>query len=142
VKILCVVLVAVFSGSAISAANLLDSEHPRTPRRVWVRRLTMAAACSASLAFDTFTTRRAVSAGAVETNGLFANSQGQPQWGRMIGIKAAFCGASAVLQETHIFRTRQSPSADWTWTGINAGTAAVYFWAGWHNLQVAKQLRP
>ena len=141
-KILCVVLVAAFSGSAISAANLLDSERPRTPKRVWMRRLTTAAGCAASLAFDTLTTRRAVNAGAVETNGLFANSQGQPQWGRMVGIKAAFFGASIVLQETHIFRTWQSPSADWRWTGINVGTAAVYSWAGWHNLQVASKPRP
>ena len=138
-KVLCIALLAACSGSAISAANLLDSEHPRTPKRVWVRRLTLAAGCAASLVFDTVTTRRAANAGAVETNGLFANSQGQPQWGRMIGIKAALCGASAVLQETHIFRAWQSPAADWTWTGINAGTAAVYSWAGWHNLQVAGQ---
>lgn len=123
----------------LSAADLLDSEHPRTPKRVWIRRATLVAGCAASLAFDTLTTRRAVSAGAVESNGLFANSQGQPQWGRMIAIKAGLCGVSAVLQETHIFKTWETPAADWTWAGINAATTGIYSWAGWHNLQVAQQ---
>lgn len=138
-KFLCVALLAASSVSALSAANLLASEHPRTPKRVWIRRATLVAGCAASLAFDTLTTRRATAAGAIETNGLFANAQGQPQWGRMIGIKAGFCAASALLQETHIFRSWESPAADWTWTGINAGVTGIYSWAGWHNLGVASQ---
>jgi hypothetical protein len=138
VKLLCIGLLIVSSGAA-RAANLLDSEHPRTPKRVWIRRATLAAGCAASLAFDTFTTRKAVNAGGIETNSLFSNSQGQPQWGRMFALKAGVCGASAVLQETHIFRTWETPSADWTWVGVNAGTAGVFTWAGWHNLEVAKK---
>ena len=135
-RFLCVLVLA---ASSVSAANLLDSEHPRTPKRVWIRRATLAAGCAASLAFDTWSTRRAVNAGAVEGNGLFTNSQGQPQWGRMISIKAGMCGASAILQETHVFRSWESPGADWTWTGINAGTAGIYSWASWHNLKIARK---
>lgn len=138
-KLLCVALLAASSASALSAADLPDSEHPRTPKRVWIRRATLVAACAASLAFDTLTTRRATAAGGIESNGLFANSQNQPQWGRMIAIKAAFCGASAVLQETHLFRAWQTPAADWTWTGVNAGATGIYSWAGWHNLRIAQK---
>lgn len=138
-KLLCIGLLLASSISALSAADLLDSEHPRTPKRIWLRRVTLVAGCAASLVFDTLSTRKATNAGAVETNGLFANSQGQPEWGRMFALKAGVCGASAVLQETHIFRTWETPAADWTWTGINAGTAGVYSRAGWHNLHIAQK---
>jgi hypothetical protein len=114
VKFLCLALLA---ASALSAADLLDSEHPRTPKRVWIRRATLAAGCAVSLAFDILTTRRATTAGG-ESNGVFTNSRSQPQWGRMIVIKAAFCGVSAVLQETHLFRAWQTPGRrldlDWS----------------------------
>jgi hypothetical protein len=139
VKISCIALAIALSAPAVRAADLLDQGHPRTPKRVWIRRTTLIAGCAASLAFDTWSTRRAISTGAIESNGLFANAQGQPQWGRMIGIKAGICGASLVLEETHVFRKWQRPDADWTWTGINAGTATLYIWAGWHNLQVARR---
>jgi hypothetical protein len=138
VKLLCIGLL-IASSIPAHAADLLNSEHLRTPKRVWIRRATLAAGCAASLAFDTLTTRKAVNAGAIETNGLLSNSQGQPQWGRVFALKAGFCGASAVLQETHIFRTWETSSADWTWTGINASAAGVYSWAGWHNLGIAKK---
>ena len=137
VKLLPIALAAAFSVHALCAADLLDSEHPRTPKRVWARRITLAASCAASLAFDTLSTHRAVNAGAVEANGLFASPQGRPQWGRMIGVKAALCGTAAVVQETHLFRAWESPGADWTWTGINAGVTGLYSWAGWHNLRIA-----
>jgi hypothetical protein len=138
VKFLCIGLLLAFSTSAVSAADLFNSEHPRT-KRAWIRRATLAAGCAASLVFDTWSTRRATAAGAVETNGLFANSQGQPQWGHMIAIKAGACGVSALVEETHLFHSWRSPAADWTWTGINAGTAGVYSWAGWHNLRLAQK---
>jgi hypothetical protein len=136
VKFFTILLLA---AASVSAANRLDSEHSRTPKRVWVRRLTLAAGCAASLAFDTWSTHRAVSAGALEANGLFANPQGRPQWGRMFSIKAGICGSSALLQETHLFGSWESPAADWTWTGINAGAAGLYSWAGWHNLSLASR---
>ena len=116
-------------------AAAADRPH-ETSRRIWVRRVTLIAGGAASLGFDTVTTRRATAAGAVESNALFADSQGRPQWGRIIGIKAGLCGGSAVFEETHVFHAWKSPSADWTWTTINAGTAGFYTWTGWHNLQL------
>ena len=116
------------------AADLIVAGRSRTPKRAWIRRATLAAGCAASLLVDTVSTQRATAAGAVERNPLFSDSQGRPQWGRIAGIKAGFCGVSAIMQETHVFRTWQGPRSDWTWTGINAGTTAVYTWAGIHNL--------
>ena len=109
-------------------------------KRKWVRRITLAAACAGSLAFDSISTRRAVAAGAVESNGLLAGSQGAPAWGRVIGIKAAFCGAAAVVEETHTFGAWKSPASDWSWTAVNATTVSVYTWAGFHNLKLANDL--
>jgi hypothetical protein len=97
--------------------------------------MTLAAGCAASIAFDSWSTRHAISAGAVEQNGLFSNSQGTPAWGRTIGIKAGFCGASLLMQEKHFLSID-----DRTWTGINAATAGVYTWVGFHNLKVAGEL--
>lgn len=118
------------------AADLV--EHPSTPKRVWIRRITLGAACAASLGFDTMTTRRAVSAGATETNRLFADSQGHPQWGRMIGIKAGMCAASAFAQEWH--SAQRSPRSDWTYIGANLAVTSGYTWAGIHNLRVTNDL--
>jgi hypothetical protein len=129
---------------AIRAEDLLVTggghEHSRTPKRVWIRRATLVAGCAASLVFDTLSTRRAVSTGAVEANGLLADPQGNPNWGRVIGLKAGLCGISAVMEETQSFHTWKTPNADWTWTGINVGTTAVYTWAGFHNLSLANDL--
>ena len=128
------------------AENLIESgggiEHSRAPKRTWIRRITLGASCAASLWFDTMTTQRATTAGAVESNGLFSGSGGNPQYGRMIGLKAGFCGISALLQETHTFGAFQSPKADWTWTGVNLGTTGLYTWAGFHNRAVAASLQP
>jgi len=73
-KLLSILLLA---ASCVSAGNVIDSEHPRTPKRVWIRRITLAAGCAASLALDTWSTQQAVNAGALEGNRLFANAQGQ-----------------------------------------------------------------
>ena len=132
-KLLCFGLLLAISSRA---ADLL--EHPGTSKRVWIRRISLGAACAASLGFDTVTTHRAVSAGAVETNGLIANSQGRPAWGRMIGIKAGVCAGSAFLQERH--SSWQSPRSDWTFTGINTGIAAGYAWVGLRNLKLSNDL--
>jgi hypothetical protein len=113
-------------------------ERPSTPARVWVRRITLGAACAASLVFDPITTNRAVSAGAVEGNGLLANSQGRPRWGLMFGIKTATCVASGFLQERYAFR--DASRNDWTFTGINVGLAAAYTGVGLHNLRLADDL--
>jgi hypothetical protein len=129
VKLFCIgLLLASFN----NAADLV--EHPS--KRVWIRRITMGAACAASLGFDTFTTRRAVSAGAVETNGLLANAQGRPAWGRIIGIKAGLCAASAYVQE----QSKSTPRNDWTFTAVNLGVTAGYTWVGFHNLHLAQDL--
>jgi hypothetical protein len=128
---------------ALHAEDLLVSgggEHPRTSKRVWIRRATLVAGCAASLAFDTITTRRAFAAGAIETNSLLADSQGRPQWSRIIGVKSAGCAASAILQETHIFGTWKTPTADHAWTFLNLGVTAEYTWAGFHNLNLATSL--
>ncbi len=139
-KILCIGLLLALSSSALPAADLLEREHPRTLKRVWIRRATLVAGCAASLVFDTLSTRRAINAGAVESNGLFANPQGGPQWGRVIGTKAGLCGATAILEETHLFHAWKNPNADWTWTGANLATAAIYTWTGFHNLKLANDL--
>jgi hypothetical protein len=129
-------------GLLLLAASLRaqDFEHPRTLKKTWVRRATLVASCAASLAFDSLTTRRAVAAGGVESNPVLADAQGHPQWGRIIGLKAGLCGFTAAIEETHVFGTWKSPNADWTWTGINAGTAAAYTFAGFHNLKIATDL--
>jgi len=114
---------------------LLATLSSAAPKQVWIRRLTLSAACAASLGFDTLTTHRAVSAGAIEANGLLADSQGRPNWGRVIGIKAGVCAASAFLQE----RTK-APHSDWTFTGVNLGVTAGYTWAGIHNLRLTNDL--
>ena len=138
------VLSAFASQEVVRGEDLLVSggghEHARSSRRVWIRRATLIAGCAASLAFDTVTTRRGVAAGAVEANGLLADSQGRPEYGRMIGIKAGSCAVSAVLQETHFFGVWNTPAADNTWTAVNAGIAAEYTWTGFHNLSLAHRL--
>jgi hypothetical protein len=134
-KLLCIGLVLALFSPTVRAA-----EHLRTPKRVWVRRATLVAGCAASLVFDTLSTRRATSAGASEGNGLLADSQGRPLWGRVIGVKAGLCGVSAVIEETQTFHGWKGTGADWTWTGVNLGTAAGYTWAGFHNLKLVNDL--
>ena len=136
-KSLCLVLLLAAGSQAADLAGH-TADHPPTPKRVWIRRVSMAAACAASLGFDAYTTHRAVSAGAVETNALLADSQGHPQWGRMIGIKAGMCAASAFAQEWH--SSGRSPRSDWTFTAVNSGVTAGYTAVGLHNLKLANNL--
>jgi hypothetical protein len=143
VKTILIGLLIALSIGGLDAQNFVESTKPSfksTFKRTWIRRATLVAGCAASLAFDTWSTRRAVSNGAVESNGMLAGSQGSPAWGRMIGIKAGVCGVSALLQETHTFKLWDSPTADWTWTAANSATASAYTWAGFHNLSLANQL--
>lgn len=117
------------------AADL--TEYPAahaTPKRVWIRRVTLGAACAASVGFDSFTTHRAISSGAVETNPLM----GRASAGRMIGIKAGMCAASAFAQEWRA--ASHTPRTDWTVTGVNLGVTAGYTRAGIHNLHVTNDL--
>src|SRR5437879_10710583 len=104
-KILCL---------ALLLAGSLPAAERTTPKRVWIRRATLAASCAASLVFDTMSTRRVVSAGGVESNPLFADASGRPQWGRVIGFKAGMCGVSTIMQETHVFHAWEGPRSDWT----------------------------
>jgi hypothetical protein len=121
-------------------ALLLPALHAEDLRvrheHVWIRRVTLATGCAASIAFDSWSTHRVAAAGGVEQNGLLSNSQGAPQWGRIIGMKAGFCGASLLMQETHLFG-----ASDWTWTGLNAATTGIYTWVGFHNLKLANDLK-
>lgn len=134
-------LLLALSSPALRAQDFIE----RAPRhfsfkRTLIRRVTLVAACAGSLAFDTLSTRRAASAGAVESNRLLAGAQGNPSWGRVVGMKAAFCGAAAVMEETHTFGIWNTPKSDWTWSAVNAATASVYTWAGFHNLKLANDL--
>jgi hypothetical protein len=135
-------LMLVMCTSALRAEDLAIglSHHSRTPKRVWIRRATLAAGCAASLALDTWSTHRMLQAGAIETNPLLANSQGGTNWARTIGLKAGVCGVSALMEETNTFHAWRSPNADWTWTGINAATTAAYTWASIHNFSLANPL--
>lgn len=143
-KVVYLGLMLVICGSALRAEDLLTSgggrEHSPTPKRVWIRRATLVAGCAAGLALDTWSSHRALAAGAIEDNPLLANSQGHMDWGRTVGLKAGACGLSAVLQETGTFHRWQGRDADWTWTGINAATTAAYTWIMLHNLGLANRL--
>jgi hypothetical protein len=139
-RFVCIGLLVASCMPALVAENLIESgggrEHSRSPKRTWIRRVTLGASCAASMVFDTWATQRSVSNGGMERNILFAGPNGTPQYGRMIGLKAGFCGVAAVLQETHTFGAFDSPKADWTWTGVNLGTTSLYTWAAIHNLRL------
>jgi hypothetical protein len=131
-------LLIAMSMAAVSGQNLVERvPAQRGSRAKWIRRATLVAGCAASLAFDTLSTRRAVANGAVESNGLLSNPNESVSWGRVVGLKAGFCGVSAAMQETHVFGLYNTPKSDWTWIAVNAGTASVYTWAGFHNLSLA-----
>ena len=139
-KRICLGLLMALALRAENAALSRVEERPHTPKRVWIRRATLAAGCVASIAFDSWSTRRVASAGGVEQNGILADGQGSPRWGRIVGMKVGFCGASLVMQETHLFGGWKTPTSDWTWTGANAATTGIYTWVGFHNLGVAHSL--
>ncbi len=119
------------------AARGATVQHSHAPKRVWIRRATLAAGCAASLALDSWSTRRAAASGGVETNPVLANSHGRANWGRTMTLKSTACGLSGILEETDTFHSWRGGNADWTWTGINAATAAGYTWVARHNLGVA-----
>ena len=117
------------------ASSAFAGEQPRG--RHWLRRLTLAAACAASF-WDAHATTVAVRAGARETNRLFADPQGRPRWGRILGFKAGACAASFVVQE----RFDRRRNADPFWTGINAATVGLFSTAAIRNLKVAAKPPP
>src|SRR4051812_45657431 len=82
--------------SLILAAPLVGADQER-PRRHWLRRITWAAGCAASL-WDAQTTVAAVRRGAVEANPWLANGQGAPRWGRIIALKAGTCAGTFVVE--------------------------------------------
>jgi hypothetical protein len=141
VKIITAGLLITISMAALSAQKFVESAPKQSGSKAkWIRRATLVAGCAASLVFDTLSTRRAVADGAIESNPLLTGSNGNVSWGRAIGLKAGLCGGSAVIQETHVFGSWKTPAADWAWTLANAGTASVYTWAGFHNLNLARDL--
>jgi len=104
VRIAALGLAIALSVPALHAQDFVERAPEKTSfKRKLVRRLTLAAGCAGSLAFDTLSTRRAAAAGAVEANGLLAGSQGNPAWGRVIGLKTGICGAVTFIEETHTF---------------------------------------
>jgi hypothetical protein len=102
--------------------------------RQWLRRITLAASCAASI-WDLQTTRTAVARGARESNRLVADAAGNPRWGRMIGLKAGLCVGTAVAQET-VWKTSGVP-----WTPLNAGLAGYFSGIALRNRGVANSLK-
>ena len=108
------------------------SQEPHRAHHPWLRRITLAGACAASF-WDLQTTRAGVARGATEANPLFADVQGRPRLGLMIGFKAGVCAASFATEE-HFARRRGSDAFWTTVNGINAvGFAAIAI----HNRSVA-----
>jgi len=108
------------------------------PRGSWVRRLTLAASCAASF-WDVQTTAAAIARGGRESNGLFTDPQGRPQWGRMVGFKVGICGALAVAQESkllgHTSRLKNN-----LWIGANTGLTTRFMISSIRNRSVADEL--
>jgi hypothetical protein len=128
--VLCAVALSVFSClPAVSQERLVGG------KTKWVRRLTLISACAASF-WDVQTTSAGVARGLSEGNSLFAGSQGKPRWGRMIGIKAALCGGSAVAQETPFI---QHKLPDPAWIALNSALTGVFVKTALHNRAVTSQ---
>ncbi|MEO7143288.1 MAG: hypothetical protein ABI165_07255 [Bryobacteraceae bacterium] len=134
-------VLAVMSLLLVCPCASVAGEHPSPAKRIWIRRATLAASCAASMIFDTYSTRAAVSAGAVEGNALIASPEGRPRWALTFGLKAAVCAGSAVLQESARFRPPGAEISPWTWTAINTASTAGYTWLGFHNLALSRQLK-
>ena len=103
--------------------------------RVWLRRITLAAACAAS-AWDVQSTAAAIGRGGVESNNMFTNPMGRVRWGRMLGIKVAVCGGMAAAQEIKTFGGSR-PIKDDLWIGVNSGIAARFAFAAVRNRSVS-----
>ena len=101
--------------------------------RHWLRRVTLAASCAASL-WDAQTTRAAVARGGREGNSLLADSAGNPRWGRIIGIKAGLCLGVAAAQEI-VLKKSEVP-----WTPLNAGLAGYFSVIALRNRSIANGL--
>ena len=106
-------------------------------RHPWLRRVTLAAACAASF-WDVQTTHAGVAQGAREANPLFADPQGHPRWGRLIGFKAGACAASFVAEE----RFARSGLSDRFWVGVNSASAAGFSAIAIRNIQLTRQSAP
>jgi hypothetical protein len=113
--------------------------HAESKRGPWLRRLTLAALCASSL-WDLQTTCIAVGYGAQEANSLFVNRNGDPRWGRMLGVKVGLCTGMAVGQEV-LDRSHRSATAEYAWSGVNTAFAIRYSSAAVHNVRVADQMK-
>jgi hypothetical protein len=127
-------LVAVMALMCVN--GVLQAESSRTS---WLRRLTLAASCAASF-WDLSTTRTASVRGALESNRYLADSRGNPQWSRIIGIKVGLCAGTGVMQEL-LQRRRPSNAQAYAWIATNSGVAAAFSAAAVHNRHVSGALK-
>jgi hypothetical protein len=110
------------------------SQERASTKRTWLRRLTLAGACAASL-WDVRTTQSAVASGAYETNALFSDRAGNPRFGRMVGFKLGACAGMGVAQEFGLFgRARNSDSG---WIAANTSMAGTFAAISIYNKSVA-----
>lgn len=124
----------VLIGMLIFASGAGAQERSATTLK-WVRRATLAASCGTALGFDTWALHRAVSQGA-RLSGLYADSQGKPRYGLMLGINGASCAFSAFLQER---RKDWSTGGETIWIVENSAATGVFTWTGIHLLNVGNQ---
>jgi hypothetical protein len=108
------------------------SQEPHRQRHPWLRRITLAGVCAASV-WDIQTTRVAIMQGARETNPLFSDAQGRPRWGRIVGFKAGVCASSFVAEEYFARRG----SSDTFWTAINGISAGGFTAIAIRNRRIA-----
>src|SRR5438128_1117333 len=118
--VLCVLLLASFT------LTPGFSQERSAPKRTWLRRLTLAGACAASL-WDVRSTQSAVGSGsAYEANGLFSDRAGNARIGRMVGIKLGACAGMGVAQEFGLFGHSKNSNSGWiTANSAMAGTFAA-----------------
>ncbi|MCC7496893.1 MAG: hypothetical protein IT160_04895 [Bryobacterales bacterium] len=106
---------------------------------IWLRRVSLAASCATSF-WDFQTTRTAIGYGGRESNRMFADGQGNPRWGRMIGIKIGQCALMGVSQEL-LDRYRGSGAANYAWTAANSAITGRFVAAVMHNRRVTQELK-
>ena len=122
----------------IAVASPATSQESGRGRHPWLRRVTLAAACAASF-WDVQTTSAGAAQGFREANPLFADPQGRPRWGRIVGFKAGACAASFVAEER--FARRGGPS-DRFWVGVNAASAASFSAIAIRNIKIIHESAP
>jgi hypothetical protein len=120
----------------VCLTGLLQAE---SKRGLWLRRLTLAAACASSF-WDLHTTGTALRSGAVESNPLLVDGVGSVRSGRMLGVKLAVCAGSGISQEV-LQRNPHSGSQNYAWTGVNAAMAAGFSAAALRNRGIAADLK-